>query len=186
MKIKFAIIYAVAGVAFLAVSLWVFLSNGKSAKAIRYKYKLGGIMLTAWAMLSAASCTGIPPFVTCYEPAVTCYDVAMEQDLIEVTIKDKSGNSLKCGDVLVFKVQYPSYGCYRCRLYQNVPPAEDGSRPVIQENDCVIENDVLTFEIPIAATDYRGSVQLLIYGLSLNGDGTEHFISDKFLFKLVD
>ena len=74
MKIKFLTIYAVAGVAFLAVSLWAFLSGGRSAKALRYKYKLGGIMLTAWAMISAVSCEGVIPTVTCYEPAVRCYD----------------------------------------------------------------------------------------------------------------
>ncbi|MBO4566248.1 MAG: hypothetical protein J5695_03375, partial [Bacteroidales bacterium] len=79
MKIQYLAIYIAAGVAFLAVSLWAFLSNGKSARAIRYKYKLGGLMLTAWAMLSAASCEGPGPVVTCYEPAVTCYDVAVEE-----------------------------------------------------------------------------------------------------------
>ena len=68
MKAKYLIIYIVVGAAFLGVSLWVLLSNGKSAKAIRYKYKLGGIMLTAWSMLTFASCEGPGPFVTCYDP----------------------------------------------------------------------------------------------------------------------
>ena len=54
MKIKFLAIYIVVGAAFLIASLWVTLSGGKSAKAIRCKYKLGGIVLTAWAMLSVA------------------------------------------------------------------------------------------------------------------------------------
>ena len=67
MKIKFFAIYIAAGVAFLALSLWVFLSKGKNAKAVRAKYRLGGLMLTAWAMLSATACR-CTPTVTCYEP----------------------------------------------------------------------------------------------------------------------
>lgn len=81
MRIKAFFLYIGLGAAFLAVSLWVFLSGGKNAKAIRAKYKLGGMMLTTWAMVSASTCTGPGPFVTCYEPAepdppeVMCYDM---------------------------------------------------------------------------------------------------------------
>ena len=67
MKIKFFAIYIAAGVAFLGFSLWVFLSKGKNAKAIRAKYKMGGIMLTACSMLMASACQ-CSPTVTCYEP----------------------------------------------------------------------------------------------------------------------
>ena len=45
MKTKAFIVYVALGVAFAAVSLWVFLSKGKNAKAIRTKYKLGGAFL---------------------------------------------------------------------------------------------------------------------------------------------
>lgn len=83
MKIKFFAIYIAAGVAFLAASLWVFLSNGKSARALRTKYKMGGLMLTATSMLAASACQ-CSPVVTCYEPAeppeVMCYDVVMEPE----------------------------------------------------------------------------------------------------------
>ena len=100
MRIKAFFIYIGVGAAFLAASLWVFLSNGKSAKAIRTKYKLGGALLTAWAMLSASVCSGPGPFVTCYDTAAPnppdppeqpmCYDVAVmvnEVSLESTTVK---------------------------------------------------------------------------------------------------
>ena len=70
MKTKYFLLYVVVGIAFLAVSAWVFFSHGKNAKAIRAKYKLGGIMLMCMAMLSVASCGEIldPGGVMCYDP----------------------------------------------------------------------------------------------------------------------
>ena len=70
MKTKYFLLYVFVGIAFLAVSAWVFFSRGKNAKAIRAKYKLGGIMLMCMAMLSVASCGEIlnPGEVMCYDP----------------------------------------------------------------------------------------------------------------------
>ena len=69
MKTKYFLIYVFVGIAFLAVSAWVFFSRGKSAKAIRAKYRLGGILLMCMAMLSVASCGEVgDPWVTCYDP----------------------------------------------------------------------------------------------------------------------
>ena len=76
MKTKYILIYTGLGIAFLAVSLWVLLSGGRSAKAVRAKFRLGGAMLTTWALLSASVCQGCIPIIACYEPisnpAVTC------------------------------------------------------------------------------------------------------------------
>ena len=55
MKTKYFLIYVFVGIAFLAVSAWVYFSRGNNAKAIRAKYKLGGILLMCMAMLSVAS-----------------------------------------------------------------------------------------------------------------------------------
>lgn len=68
MKTKALLVYITLGAAFAAVSLWVFFSHGKNAKAIRTKYKLGGAMIAAWALLSASGQAPPPPEVTCYEP----------------------------------------------------------------------------------------------------------------------
>ena len=54
------------GAAFLAVSLWVWLSKGKTAKAVKTKFRLGGVLLTLISTISIGSCGG--------SPVVTCYD----------------------------------------------------------------------------------------------------------------
>ena len=173
MKVHYFIVYIVAGAAFLGVSLWAFLSNGRSAKAIRYKYKLGGIMLTAWAMLSAASCEGPGPMVTCYEPAVTCYDVPVEEnDMINVYVKDYGGNKLKSGDVLVVSVSYPSYENYRCRISAD---PENGDVFVIQTEEFPVSSvdGIAQAEITLASTDYKGMAKVTFCGLRMADDGTE-------------
>ena len=92
MRFKAFFIYIGVGIAFLAVSLWVILTSGKNAKAVGAKYKLGGMLLTTWAMLSACTCNGTGPgLVSCYdvakpepgenggeEPQVMCYDVVVK------------------------------------------------------------------------------------------------------------
>ncbi len=170
MKIKYMIIYVLAGTAFLAVSLWAFLSNGRSARALRYKYKMGGILLTASAMLSAASCTGLPPFVSCYEPVVDCYDVAMISNDVKVEVKDYGGTRLKSGDVLKIRVDYPTFLRFRCRI--TAEPSE-GEAFVIQTKDFDVVNDMADFEMPLAATGYKGSAIITVLGLGFSESGSE-------------
>ena len=157
MKIKFAFIYARAGVAFLAVSLWAFLSNGRSAKAIRYKYKLGGIMLTAWAMLTFASCEGPGPFVTCYDPAPP------EYAYIEGTDKVKNG------DVLIVTVVTELTGKYRCRIF----PYPEAETQELQVQDFECQSGQTECPITIAAGDYKGEAIVYVYYLNAAKDGTE-------------
>lgn len=87
MKIKFFAIYIAAGVAFLGFSLWVFLSKGKNAKAIRAKYKMGGIMLTASSMLMASACQ--------CSPTVTCYEPMDPNERVEVNDDEGEGNDIQ-------------------------------------------------------------------------------------------
>ena len=97
MKAKYILIYAGLGTAFLAVSLWVLLSGGRSAKAIRAKYRLGGAMLTVWTMLSASMCGNGPgPFVTCYDPVMP--------DPVTYSVKGKEGMDVTNGDVILADV----------------------------------------------------------------------------------
>ena len=169
MRFKFAFVYIAAGVAFVAVSLWAFLSNGKSAKAIRYKYKLGGIMLTAWTMLSAASCEGTPPYVTCYDPVVECYDVAVETDRVTVTVKDYGSNRLKPGDVMIFSIADPMYREYRFCIHEG-----DYEAPVFQEFTFLLPedaSDAVTFQQELAPTDFRGTAQISVYGVLEGAEG---------------
>ena len=55
------------GIAFAAVSLWVWIARGKSAAAVRTKYRLGGILLSLTvAATTLTACGG----ASCYAPAV--------------------------------------------------------------------------------------------------------------------
>lgn len=169
MRSKYLIIYIAAGVAFLAVSLWAFLSNGRSAKAVRAKYRLGGIMLTAWAMLSAASC-GNPPFVTCYEPVVECYDVAMPENELYVSLKDTTASSLKSGEVLVVSISNPTFERYRCRVTAD---PENGNAFVIQTEEFDIKAANAGFELTLVATEYTGKAKVTVCGLAVTDGGAE-------------
>ena len=107
MKTKYFFIYVFVGIAFLAVSAWVFFSRGKNAKAIHAKYKLGGILLTCWAMLSVASCDGV------FNPGdeIMCYDPVLDYRFIASTEnRDENwGYSLSPGAVLTVDVNCSRY-----------------------------------------------------------------------------
>lgn len=176
MKIHYLIVYIAAGAAFLGVSLWVFLSGGKNARAIRSKYRLGGILLTAWSMLTAASCTGGPPQVTCYEPAVPpevmCYDVAVETDVVHVEVKDYGGRKLKPGDVMIVTINSPSYKEYHFSIH-----AGDSQAPVIQEFTYKapdVPDNPVVFEQELAPTDFRGAAVISVIAMyAVDGNGEE-------------
>lgn len=120
MKFKAFFIYIAVGAAFLAASLWVILSGGKNAKAIRTKYKLGGALLTAWAMLSAGTCNGPVPTVTCYDPIPPeqplCYDVAVP--INKVTLES---TTVKRGEKVKFTIDEP----YAERFEATITGGED-------------------------------------------------------------
>lgn len=165
MKTKAFIIYVSLGIAFAAVSLWVFLSRGKNAKAVRTKYKLGGAMIAAWAILSAASCQGPGPMVTCYDP------VPPQNDVL-VAAKDQNAQTLKCGDIIQVMVLSPTFREYQITL------ATEGTEPkLLQSENFVREEEEMdswqaTFEIELAETDYKGSVNLKVYGIDADAEKT--------------
>lgn len=126
MKTKYFFVYLALGAAFLGVSLWVWLSGGKNARAVNAKYRLGGMMLSTWALLSAAGCGTTPggnPVITCYEPAepdpqVMCYDVAMPEQTENISAilfmnggdgTELAGNGMKAGDFFHVTIQNPTY-----------------------------------------------------------------------------
>lgn len=119
MRIKYFFIYVAVGIAFLAVSLWVILTSGKNAKAISAKYKLGGMLLTTWAMLSACTCNGVGPgIVTCYDvakpepPEVMCYDA-----VIKVNDVALESTTVKKGEKFPIRIQEPTGETYVARLF---------------------------------------------------------------------
>ncbi len=188
MKIRFIVVYILAGVVFAAASLWVFLSKGKSARALHFKYKMGGIMLTAWSLISAASCTGGIPQVTCYEPVspeVMCYDPVMPMDEFKVTVKGYEGTRLKPGDILVITITAPSSTKYVCRIN-----ADTADSPLIQTADFSApdtQNGELVFEMQLADTKYKGgaSVSLSVIDIFPNGEEKEKELPAKALITII-
>lgn len=165
MKIKALFVYIVLGIAFAAVSLWVFFSKGKNARGIRTKYKLGGAMIAAWAILSAANCQGPGPMVTCYDPVAP-------QNQVLVAAKEQNAQTLKCGDIIQVMVLSPTFREYQITL------ATDGAEPKLLQSETFVreEGEVgsweATFEIELAETDYKGSVALKVYGIEADAEKT--------------
>ena len=175
MKIKFFAIYVLAGAAFLGVSLWVFLSKGKNARALRAKYKLGGMMLTAWTMFSSAACEGVTPQVTCYEPVepeILCYDVPMETDVFRVSVKGKDGYEITAGETLLVTIETPTFKEYECRIHAG-KTSEDSviQKAVLTIAEEASEDGKVEFEIKLNASDYKGIAAVTLWRIYLDEDG---------------
>ncbi len=174
MKIKFLAVYILAGVAFAGVSLWVFLSKGRSAKAVAAKYKLGGIMLTALSFLSAASC-GNTPTVTCYEPAtppeVMCYDVAVQTDVPSIIVKGSQYMNVKAGEVLTITIASPTFEEYKCCIN-----AAEGDNPALIQtktfkSDEQLQKPEAVFELVLEPDGYSGEAAVTVYGIRSDAGG---------------
>lgn len=168
MKTKAFIVYIALGVAFAAVSLWVLLCRGKNARAIRTKYRLGGAMIAAWAMLSAASCNGPGLFVT-------CYDAASPLNMVYITPKDTEDPALNSGDILLIQISDPTYDKFTVRLY-----TIDDQPQLLQSESFDFADksqDVATFELQIADNGYKGVAILKVFGVATENDvETETYI----------
>ena len=168
MKTKYFLIYVFVGIAFLAVSAWVFFTRGKNAKAIRAKYKLGGILLMCIAMLSVASCGEIigpvdnPWEVTCYDPVVEYRD-----NTVQMFIRHQSSSShadeITPGETMVVEILSPTHQRYVLRVMLN-----DEAGTVLQRT--VLDMDDATnggyFNIPLSAdVTYKGDAVFRVHGI---------------------
>lgn len=163
MRAKYFFIYVGLGAAFLAVSLWVLLSNGRSAKAVRAKYRLGGAMLATWALLSMASCDGIGPAITCYDPVVP--------DPVTFAVPGKEGLEVSNGDIIRVTVEKAMLGSY------------DGLRVDVVQGEKVLQSCPLASPVEERDTELvyamkldlpegvRGAAGLFFYVTSKNGNG---------------
>lgn len=164
MKTKYFLIYAFVGIAFLAVSAWVFFTRGKSAKAIRAKYKLGGIMLMCLAMLSVASCGEIlnPGEVTCYDPVVEPMDNTVTM-YIQHQDPASHASDIKPGETMLVEIVYPTHKRFVLRILLN-----DEAGTVLQRNVLVVDDgaDSGYFKIPLSAeVTYKGDAVFQILGV---------------------
>ena len=148
MKLKYIIILACLGVAFSAASLWVILSGGRNAKAVRAKFRLGGLMLSISSMLALASCEGGGSGIL----SPDCYDPIPPEIVEYITFGQ---GEFSAGDRIELKVveAWPDKcDTLRCEI-------RGKSAELIQSEDFKYTPcDVVSFTI--AETDYRGSAFL--------------------------
>ena len=153
MKVKYIIVYAALAAAFGAVSLWVFLSGGRSAKVVRAKFRLGGLLLSVSSMLSLASCNGAGGI---FQP--TCYDVAAPENVYFTN--RTSGEKLKPGDVVAMSLNDGADG-FDSFSYEMMELKED---KVFQSGELVFVDGLTS--VTIEETEYRGDFLIRVYGHS--------------------
>ena len=142
---KKAILFIGIGAAFLAVSLWVWLSNGKSAAAVKAKFRLGGALLTLTGMMTVGSCNIIS---TCYDPAPTNI----------VFIERGETQDVKNGDHITVKVSYFSAYGIKVTIAKDAENSE-----VLQSEIYKITESSADVIHTIDVADYVGEAHLRVY-----------------------
>jgi hypothetical protein len=140
----------VLGSAFLLVSLWVFVSKNKNA--IRYKYKLGGMILS----LSFFSSCGTAPQVTCYDLPPTCY-VVIQPNFVYPAMPTEN---VSLNDSLFFYIASPTYGHYSYLLTDSV------SKQEFQQGFLEYSENNYTWFLPLKdiPEEYKGKFLVKIFG----------------------
>lgn len=147
MKIKYIAMLSVLAVAFAAASLWVFATGGNNAKAVKTKFRLGGLMLTVSGMLSVASCEDIQGgLVTCYDPVPPEYVIFAAPD---------NSNVIKAGDTIDVTIKDSPYSSHIYKMFAS------STNDVLQSGE--IENN--SCKIVVGPTEYKGDVTLIVYGV---------------------
>lgn len=160
MKTKYILIYIFVGIAFLAVSAWVFFTRGRNAKAIKAKYRLGGILLTCLALLSVASCEGGMLTTTCYEPMIE----VQTEDIISWEIKSGDASykpyEISPGDIISVGITAPT-----CEKYVlSILMGGESSGKELQRAYLVVEDtENAHFEVTLSPDlTYKGKATLVI------------------------
>ncbi|MBO7168794.1 MAG: hypothetical protein J6V43_01770 [Rikenellaceae bacterium] len=144
MERKFTTPFVIAGlaVAFAAVSAWVWLSGGKNARAVRTKFKIGGLLLTLTTAVATQSCTN----TSCYDPAPAPYC-----DLYDEDMKFANGDTLR---IYTLYYDYKYYSFNIVDKENNVLQEEKLSRPYqLRENPAIV-----------AVGNYVGEAKVNVYG----------------------
>lgn len=137
--------FIILGTAFLAISLWVWFSNGKNAKAIKAKYKLGGMILS----LSFFTTTGCDPVITCYDPVPQDYVYAQKL----------YSDSIFVGDKINILIQGKTFQNYSFSL------SDSTTTKVLQEGMLTINDISSEYELTINKNiPYIGKVKIDIFG----------------------
>ena len=133
------------GIAFVGASLWVVLSGGRSAKAIRAKFRLGGAILTLVSFTSLASCENGGTLVSCYDPVAPQHNA--------VYINAEVGTEFRNGDEINI-----SYYFDFADTLSLVVESEDGV--VLQSENLTLEPADEYIHFILNVGDYRGKATL--------------------------
>jgi hypothetical protein len=142
------------GAAFLAVSLWVWLSRGRNAKAVKAKFRLGGMILTLTGIMAAGCTPGSG--TTCYEPPIECYDPA---PINVVHIEGYSYNHIPevaNGEQLSIKAYYMTFKYVGAALL-------NADKEVLQTEIYTLDGSQGEFIFTVEAGGYRGAANLVIW-----------------------
>lgn len=139
------------GVAFVGASLWLILSGGRSRRATRLKYRLGGAILSLVALTSTA-CDGPGPMVSCYDPAPPSFYV-QSADLNYVTATE-----VRNGDGLYFDYQMYSENYKILRL---VITDMDGNE--LQAESYELKYGGFSIGLTVDVGEYTGEALLWVY-----------------------
>ncbi len=159
------------GIAFVGASLWVMLSGGRSAKAIRAKFRLGGAILTLVSFTSLASCENGGFMVSCYDPAPPPTNYHRWNN-------DVANSELRNGDKVILK--------YVCQFGNEVKVSlvtDDMSEDrVLCSQTYEVAKGENQLEFTIEAGDYRGRAELCVeYDKYQDGDETTSLMGSIFV-----
>lgn len=157
--------FIVLGFAFLAVSVWVWLGKGENAKAIKAKYKLGGMILSLSFFTASCDSGGTVP------PDVTCYMIAQSTVIIP---DELNKDTLTNGDTLFVQIVNPNFSYYSYSI-------SDSTKATIFQNGMLQKAiDSSCHIIPINKTfNYSGKILVEFYGEKENQIKKYQFITSR-------
>ncbi len=169
---KRTILFIALGAAFLAVSLWFALSGGRSARATRLKYRLGGALLSLMALTSTA-CEGV--MVSCYDPAPPPTNQCLTNlDYQEV----RNGESIK----FIFHCDFED------ELTVTIYTSEKGNLKeelgeVLQSEKMTLTPEVSDYELTVDVGNYTGIARVRFEYNLYNDDsyGISEFVCESFI-----
>ena len=169
-KITTPFIIAGLAVAFAAVSAWVWLSGGKSARAVRTKFKIGGLLLTLTTAVATQSCTN-----------TSCYDPAPPPTNSHRWLNHVANSELRNGDVVMLY--------YRCLFGDEVKVSllfnNGGKLEELCSQSYTVEEGEQDLEFTIEADDYRGDAVLRVEYVMYD-DGNDFFEASDVRVTIVD
>ena len=148
------------GAAFGVVSLWVWLTRGKNAKAVKAKFRLGGALLTLTSALSLGSCGG--------RPVITCYDTpSMNQVLIQCDRTNESVD-VRNGDKITIETSY--FNAYGIRVEIVREGVSSGTDEVLQSAVYEVSASDTSISHVVNVGSYAGAAQIKVYLLESADD----------------